>query len=1358
MQKYVIATANRLAADEKKRLHQTGNLIETQEEFAAFHKSFMEKLAAQMAADVDTTTASSLGEHAIPDEVARKVSEFLKDSDGVLPSILPANVVALPRELLRELWDREIKKRRMEWRKEGKKLVAAEIQRAAELGERSVHVAKGRYVARSTDPITIVGLAPFLDKWGAAFPKPKTPSFLLRGELSSGEKGNGFPFEEYWSLVASFKAAGYNTQQGHGQGGLRIRWGFTGHDASADECSFLSLETLNTILYSTFSDGEREIQLLDECWKSRFRTGYSPWSTGWLFSGTKNQDAGRSGSGAAELAWQRQFRVAEAPRWIRVLDEEELDFYSPDSSSCSGAESESSAGEALDQQFEVTGEDSSDLRSNSKEAEGCDGWDSAVGPDGAGSEDGADINGTGRGETSANITDASEIGFVTAAKIRRIFEPIVREEEEIRKRAGGWKRRSCSEKMERGFTAAADRFRVVVTLPPVYAFDGVRADLSPQSLNEANFLLQFLSDCLHCWACNFFFDLEWIVRDGACGDRGVAYGFEEPDFVALRGQYERSVLIVLRTLLQHFGGGVDSGRHLGELSGDRALLEHFLLAFTTLARQKLVACYAVTAGDYEATLLRVLISQLVAANWFLVHLCWQGLQHVLTHDLWFVGGVSFAQDWVVLFLENAQRRVGQAAAGARRTVEAGVTRSGRQLQEVFHSRFPLLSAFCGKCAGLFCGGRVRRGGLLMLHPSGLFFHDNNHSFSAETPAPPPGDNYKPRSHQNRVETVLDTAFEWFWFFPVEWVTFAPYFVMDWFVAPVLVTVITLVLLLREACAIQIDEVLENFAYLLPATVARAMVQLKAAILQKEPPQAGACPRDVKTAETLQAVEEVGSEATRTSSPDYETPAFLRFLNRVASSKLRWGGTKIRRILQIAEKIALLSPSLDVIPLVVLALINGDREPPAAIAPYLWRQVPRRFLRSTRFPQTYFDEMYANFADFAERIVCELAAAKERVPASHLLEEHMNHDHHDHHLHKEVDQHVGHTFDLVPRVRKSRYSASCALRVLEHRGGPGLIVIPPVAMLAGGEVNVRARLVLRNVLADCLWGEGGPRLTWAAHNLARIGMRVNMPGTRLEAERYRIAIGFGEGEDEEVLGGEEGAGGDGEEEAGSDTSGESVSGDGTDEDETEGSGSSDSEEEDHEDIRDSDDDPADGVLSEDVGEEDQGSDGGFWDTGVGRGRAPSSGASQNGVEGSVTEEEETPDESATEEAHAEAADSELQPPFEASNALSTRYQSDHDPVEPTAAAKARFVFGRRLREPPSLEEYFRWRMRHAIPDEFSLALPRRGLELPYRRKLLNFMEEIGEKFDARFRARLDRFDADICHRFDIKVKGRVLKTT
>lgn len=201
VQKYLIATANRLAADEKERLHQTGKLMETQEEFAAFHKAFFEKLGQQVKQEMASTTDTSLAEHAIPEEVvATKVSEFLEDADGVLPIVLPAKVVALPRRLVRELWDHEIRKRRMKWREEGKKLVAAEIQKAAEVGKDSVEIAS--YVGNAIIEPS------YLEGWGAAF--PNGPASLPR---SLFVERRGVLREDYESLVASFQAAGYNVYQ-----------------------------------------------------------------------------------------------------------------------------------------------------------------------------------------------------------------------------------------------------------------------------------------------------------------------------------------------------------------------------------------------------------------------------------------------------------------------------------------------------------------------------------------------------------------------------------------------------------------------------------------------------------------------------------------------------------------------------------------------------------------------------------------------------------------------------------------------------------------------------------------------------------------------------------------------------------------------------------------------------------------------------------------------------------------------------------------------------------------------------------------------------------------------------------------
>eukprot|EP00392_Amoebophrya_sp_AT5.2_P011736 g11821.t1 len=122
-QEYLIAVAEKLAADETERLTKLGEFLEIKDEFAAFHDSFFEKLEAQLAKDVAKATDVSLGEHGVPEEVAMKVNEF-QGARFQLPHMLPAKVMAIPHIVFSELW-----------REEGERLIAAAIRRIA----REVH-------------------------------------------------------------------------------------------------------------------------------------------------------------------------------------------------------------------------------------------------------------------------------------------------------------------------------------------------------------------------------------------------------------------------------------------------------------------------------------------------------------------------------------------------------------------------------------------------------------------------------------------------------------------------------------------------------------------------------------------------------------------------------------------------------------------------------------------------------------------------------------------------------------------------------------------------------------------------------------------------------------------------------------------------------------------------------------------------------------------------------------------------------------------------------------------------------------------------------------------------------------------
>eukprot|EP00392_Amoebophrya_sp_AT5.2_P004074 g4079.t1 len=188
-QSSLIAIAEELAADEKRVLQQAGKMIETQEEFAAFHDAFFKKLAAQVAENIGKATDSSLEKHGIPEEVVMKVTEFQETAD-VLPSILPGKVVALPRDVVDELWEVEIKRRRKEWREEGERLVTREIQEIAKKGGEKKLVLKNNREHPK-----------FLQLWLSKFPAP--PYFLTEPEQQYDAH------TRVADMVIAFEAAGY---------------------------------------------------------------------------------------------------------------------------------------------------------------------------------------------------------------------------------------------------------------------------------------------------------------------------------------------------------------------------------------------------------------------------------------------------------------------------------------------------------------------------------------------------------------------------------------------------------------------------------------------------------------------------------------------------------------------------------------------------------------------------------------------------------------------------------------------------------------------------------------------------------------------------------------------------------------------------------------------------------------------------------------------------------------------------------------------------------------------------------------------------------------------------------------------
>mmetsp|Transcript_2056 Transcript_2056/g.4798 ORF Transcript_2056/g.4798 Transcript_2056/m.4798 type:complete len:249 (-) Transcript_2056:193-939(-) len=194
---YLIAAAEKLAEDEKKSLQRerSGKLIKKKEDFAAFHKSFLEKLGQQLRHEAASTTDTSLGEHAIPEEVATKVTEFMQGPGNELPGIMPARVMALPREVVEWVWKTEISKRRKDWHKQGEALVAEKAQKVAKETQRAAGLG-----GRGTPWIEV---SHFLTAWNLRF--PRCPSFL---GLEDEGKGN-LVHDKVAELFAAFEAEGY---------------------------------------------------------------------------------------------------------------------------------------------------------------------------------------------------------------------------------------------------------------------------------------------------------------------------------------------------------------------------------------------------------------------------------------------------------------------------------------------------------------------------------------------------------------------------------------------------------------------------------------------------------------------------------------------------------------------------------------------------------------------------------------------------------------------------------------------------------------------------------------------------------------------------------------------------------------------------------------------------------------------------------------------------------------------------------------------------------------------------------------------------------------------------------------------